>query len=139
MAKRTVYEGGIAVAGSDYTHPAENGNDEQDEYVEVPIEGLDEPVTGKTRLAFTLDYPFDQPFEGAVHGEGGVTLRQIIDAIRGGYRKMYEGARHQPIPNLANQLVDGDYGRAYHAIGDLVIEAIELDEGEGTLDVFVGS
>ena len=134
---QTIYEGSVSVAESAYTHPV--FNEETDDYVEVPIEGLDERVSTLSRLAFTLDYPFDKPYHGEIVSDAGPTLRQIIDGIRKGFRTMYRGATAQDIPNLANKLVDGDYGRAYHAIEDLVIEAIDLDEETASLDIGIGS
>jgi hypothetical protein len=136
MSSRTVYEGSISVSDEGYAH-----FDPEDDHPEgeVEIEGLDEKVTRLTSLTFVLDYPFERPYHGTVGGEGGVTLRQIIDAIRVGCRVMYRDTKQQPIPTLDNKLVDGPYGRAYHDIGDLVIESIELDETSGALDIFIGS
>src|SRR6266568_6923958 len=116
MHPRLIYEGSIKVDDLDYAHYVERDGD----YVRVEIDGLDDIVTRAPRLRFTLDYPFEKPCEGTVVGDAGVTLRQIIAAIRTCFRAMYRGAVHEPIPNLHNQRVDGDYGRAFHAIGDLV-------------------
>jgi hypothetical protein len=132
---RLLYEGSLQIADADYTHPVEK----DDDYVDVEIEGLDERVTRLTELRFTLDYPFDRPYEGMVITDAGASLRQIFDAIRGGFRVMYRGASHEEIPNLVNQRVEGDYGRAFHAIGDLVVERIELDEETGVLEIGIGS
>jgi hypothetical protein len=96
---RTVYEGSISVEASDYTHPVE----QDDDFVEVEIADLDVLVTRKTHLRLTLDYPFERPYEGIIIGDGGVTLRQIIDGIRRGFRVMYRGSSEEDIPNLANQ------------------------------------
>lgn len=134
---RTIYEGSVSVADSAYTHTV--FDERTDDYVEAPIEGLDERVSTLSRIAFTLDYPFDKPYHGEIISDAGPTLRQIIDGIRKGFRAMYRGASEQDIPNLVNKLVDGDYGRACHVIEDLVIEAIELDEAAASLDIGIGS
>src|SRR5262249_42714317 len=110
LIMRVVYEGSVAVNASDYTHPVARGDD----YVDVEIEGLDDLVTRVSCLRFTLDYPFDKPYAGTVIGDAGVSLRQIIDAIRTGFRVIYRGAAHTEVPRLLNQIVDGDYGRAFH-------------------------
>ncbi len=88
VSARTIYVGGIAVAGGDYTNSpgTDPGGDA------VPIDGLDALVTRRHRLDFVLDYPFERPYEGHVIGDAGITLRQIIDAVRAGYRTMYRGA-----------------------------------------------
>lgn len=133
MADRTIYEGGIQVSGDDYTHYVPDADDERE------IEGLDEIVSRRPIVGFTLDYPFDRPYDGRVVGDAGITLRQIIDAIRGGFRVMYRGATEEEIPNLDNKHVTGDYGEAFHEIGDLAIERIDLVEDGARLDVFIGS
>ena len=133
MARRTVYEGSIAVAAADYVHPSDDGDDD------VAIDGLDELVTRAPVLRFTLDYPFEQPYEGTVVGDAGVTLREIIDAVRAGFRRMYRGAVEEDIPDLDNKHVVGDYGQAYHVIDDLVIEQIDLDEDDARLEIAIGS
>jgi hypothetical protein len=130
---RTVFEGAIQVAASDYTQLSEDGASD------VEIGGLDDRLTHLTRLHFTLDYPFDGVYEGTVSGPRGVTLRQIIDAVRAGYRTMYEGTTQQDIPDLQNKLVLGTYGEAVHVIDDLVIESIELDEDAATVEIGIGS
>ena len=130
---RTVFEGSIPVNASDYTQPGEEDGDE------VEIHGLDDLVTHGVRLTFTLDYPFEKPYEGSIEGEGGITLRATIDAIRDAFRLLYRGAHHEALPSLHNELVEGSHGRAYHAIDDLVIELIELDDDSSALQVFIGS
>jgi len=40
---------------------------------------------------------------------------------------------------MYNKDVSGPYGRAFHAIGDLVIEGIDLCEADGALDIAIGS
>ncbi len=133
--RTVVYEGSIQVDARDYTHFVPRGDDQAEE----PIAGLDRIVTPRKRLTFTLDYPFEKPFGGSVAGESGVTLRQIIDAIRAGFRKMYEGTSQRDIPGLVNKDVRGPYGKAFHVIGDLVIEGIRLCEADGTLEIDIGS
>jgi hypothetical protein len=137
MSKRTVfYEGEIPVAGTSYAQSIVNSAGDLED---VPIDGLDTPVTRKHRLDFTLDYPFDRPYEGHVIGDAGVTLRQVIDAIREGYRVMYRGAAVSDLANLHNKLVQGEYGQAVHVIGDLVIERIVVDEESGRIEIGIGS
>lgn len=135
MAMRTLYDGQIAVSRTDYAHETE----EDGEDVELEIPGLDERVTSLAVLHFTLDYPFKRPYQGQVRTDGGASLRQIIDGIRDAYRRMYRDAVIEPIANLDNKRVTGDYGEANHVIEDLVIESIELDEQTGQLEVFIGS
>lgn len=130
-----VYEGSIPVAGNAYQHAALVGDD----YAETDIPGLDIVVSRAPSLTFTLDYPFDEPFEGRVVGVEGITLRHVIDAIRDGYRQMYEAASTEDIPNLANKRVTGTHGTAVHVIDDLVIERIELDGRNNTLTIDIGS
>lgn len=136
MAKQTIFDTQISVADTDYTHPTE---DDEGQLVEAELENLDVPVTSRSSLSFQLGYPFEKPYDGEVRGDGGVTLRQIIDAIRAGYRRMYEGTTAKPMDKLQNVDVNGPYGRAYHAIEDLVIETIELDDETGELDIAIGS
>ncbi len=130
-----IYEGEIAISGTDYTNPIKRGKN----FVDVEIKGLDERVTSRRMLRFTLDYPFERPYEGEVVVDGGASLRQIIDAIRAAYRHIYTGVTIEPIPNFDNMRVRGAYGEAVHVIGDLVIESIELDDETGQLDIFIGS
>lgn len=127
-----VYEGSIAVNASDYVHPVERGDDLVDE----PIEGLDRIVSRSTRIDFVLDYPFEKPFRGVVTGE--ITLRRTIDAIRAGFRTMYEGTTQRDIPGMLNKDVTGPYGRAFHGIDDLVIEKVDLC-GDGVFSIAIGS
>lgn len=128
----TLYEGSISVDASDYLHPVPRG----DEYVDVTIEGLDRAISAATRVSFTLDYPFEKPFGGVVTGK--LTLRRVIDAIRAGFRKMYEGAAVRDIPGMMNKDVTGPYGNAFHVISDLVVERIELCDGD-RLEISIGS
>lgn len=128
---REIYDGSLEVGGSDYTHYVDE--------TEVEIEGLDERVTSRPILHYTLDYPFETPYEGTIITDGGASLRQIIDAIRAAYRIMYRGTTTEDIPNLDNKRVRGDYGEALHVIEDLVIEYIHLDDETGRLDIVIGS
>lgn len=124
------------MGASDYRHLVRRG----EAFLEVDVSDLDVVVTGLAQLRFTLDYPFDGPYEGVVIDEGGgITLRRIIDAIRGGFRVMYEGASYEELPNLANQQVDGTYGRAYHVLDDVFLERVTLDETAGVLHLGFGS
>ena len=115
MAKRTIYDGQIAVADADYIHPTE---DDEGQLVEAEVEGLDAPVTPRAVLRFRVDHPFAQELGGEARGDGGaggVNLRHVIDAVRAAYRGM-----------------DRD------AVAGLAIETIELDEEAGTFEVVVG-
>lgn len=127
-----VYEGSIAVNASDYIHPVERGDD----LVDRPIEGLDRIVSKAPRVEFVLDYPFEKPFRGVVTGE--ITLRRTIDAVRAGFRTMYEGTTQRDIPGMYNKDVTGPYGRAFHVIDDLVIEGIDLC-GDDVFAISIGS
>jgi hypothetical protein len=127
-----VYDGSIPVAASGYLHSVERGDD----FVDEPIGGLDRLLSKSTRVRFTLDYPFEKPFAGAVTGE--ITLRRTIDAVRAGFRKMYERTIERDIPGMDNKDVTGPYGRAFHAIDDLVIERIDLCGDESFL-ITIGS
>lgn len=128
----SIYEGSIEVDSSKYLHPVAHGDAEVDE----AIPDLDRVISTAPRIDFTLDYPFEKPFVSSV--TGSITLRRIIDAVRAGFRHMYEGAVVRDIPKLYNKDVTGPYGRAFHAIGDLVIERIDLCDGRW-LDISIGS
>ncbi len=128
----TLYTGSIEVDSTEHQHTVERGGDS----VAAPIDGLDTVVSTAPELRFTLDYPFERPFAGTV--KGPLTLRRIIDAVRAGFRKMYEGAAQRDIPGMYNKDVRGRYGRAFHVISDLVIESIELC-GDGSLEIGIGS
>jgi hypothetical protein len=138
MATRTIYDGQLAVADADYIH---SSVDDEGEEVEAEIEELDATVTSREALRFQLDYPFTKPFDGEVRGGGGggITLRNIIDAVRAAYREIYRDTTAEPMEKLDNMHVRGPYGEAHHVIEDLVIESIELDEENGTLEIFIGS
>jgi hypothetical protein len=127
-----VYDGSIEVNSSDYLHSVARG----EEFVDEPIDGLDRVISKSTRVRFTLDYPFETPFAGVVAGE--ITLRRTIDAIRAGFRKMYEGSEQRDIAGMHNKDVTGPYGRAFHVIDDLVIERIDLC-ADDSLAIFIGS
>jgi hypothetical protein len=127
-----VYEGSIVVNGIDHVHSVARGDD----FVDVPIDGLDRILTKSTRVEFTLDYPFERPFAGVVTGE--ITLRRTIDAVRAGFRNMYEGTTQRDIPGMHNKDVTGPYGRAFHVVDDLVIEGIYLC-GDDSFSIIIGS
>jgi hypothetical protein len=127
-----LYDGSINVDASDYVQPVEHG----DAWVDEAIPDLDRVVSTAPRIDFTLDYPFEKPLTGSI--TGNITLRRIIDAVRSGFRHMYEGTTEREIPKMYNKDVTGPYGRAFHAIGDLVIERIDLCDG-GRLDISIGS
>jgi hypothetical protein len=128
----TIYEGSIEVDASKYVHPVAHGDAEVDE----AIPDLDRVVSSAPRIDFTLDYPFEKPFSSSI--TGAITLRRIIDSVRSGFRHMYEGTTVRDIPKLENKDVRGPYGQAFHVIGDLVIERIDLCDGRW-LDVSIGS
>jgi hypothetical protein len=136
---RTLYDAGeIEVASSDYVHSV--AVDDGDDFEDEAIPGLDDIATRTKRLRFTLDYPFERGRECEVASPTGITLRQIIDAVRSSFREMYTGTRSEPIPGLPGNLrVEGPYGTALHGIDDLVIEVIDLDEDRGLLDISIGS
>lgn len=127
-----VYTGAISVSSNTYVHSVERGSD----FIDEPIDGLDRVLTKSTRVQFTLDYPFERPFRGSVTGD--ITLRRTIDAIRAGFRRMYDGSAQRDIPKLHNKEVTGPYGRAFHVIDDLFIERIELC-ADDTLSISIGS
>ena len=128
----SVYRGAIDIDATSYQHLVPQGDDS----VEAPIKGLDRPVSKATKVRFTLDYPFEKTFRGEVTGK--VTLRRVIDGIRAGFRTMYEGAAVKDIPGMMNKDVKGAYGSSFHGIGDLVIERIELCDGD-RLEISIGS
>src|SRR5262245_16805930 len=98
MNRTTIYLGGVAVDANDYTHLTERNGD----YVSEQVPGLDARVSRRPILTFTLDYPFDGTYRGQIITDAGPTLREVIDAIRAGFREMYRAASHEPIPNLMN-------------------------------------
>ena len=128
----SIYEGSIEVDARSYMQTVAVGSNVEDE----AIPGLDIVLAKDRRIDFTLDYPFEKPFAGSVTGE--ITLRRIIDAVRAGFRHMYEGTSQRAIPHMANKDVTGSYGRSFHVIGDLVIESIDLCDGV-RLDISIGS
>ncbi|GAC1341980.1 MAG: hypothetical protein NVSMB23_14210 [Myxococcales bacterium] len=128
----SIYRGVINIDATDYLHTVKKGGD----YVKAPIDGLDRMVSSAPRGRFWLDYPFEKPFAGVV--EGKVTLRAVIDAIRAGFRKMYEGVVIRDIPGMGNKNVTGPYGKSFHVISDLVIESIDLCDGD-ILAIYIGS
>jgi hypothetical protein len=127
-----LYDASLDVDARDYVQPVEHG----DAWVDEVIPDLDRVVASAPRIDFTLDYPFEKPFSTSI--TGNITLRRIIDAVRSGFRHMYEGTTQRDIPKMYNKDVTGPYGRAVHAIGDLVIERIDLCDG-GRLDISIGS
>jgi hypothetical protein len=128
----SIYKGSIDVDTPDYVQHVMRGDD----VVEEVIAGLDHVVSKAPRIDFTLDYPFEKPFTGSVTGE--ITLRGVIDAVRSGFRHMYGGTTQRDIPNMENKSVTGPYGSAFHVIGDLVIERIDLCDGRW-LELAIGS
>ena len=132
-----LYEGSIAVASGDYVHIVYD--EAADSYTQCSIENLDVQVSSLPQIAFKLDYPFEKEFEGKLVTAAGPTLRQVIDAIRGGFATRYEGTSQEEHAYLSNKLVTGPYGRAFHAIEDLVIESITLDTDTGQLEIGIGS
>jgi len=128
----SIFDGDIAVDSHDYVQTVARGSDA----VEEPIPRLDDVVSKAPRIEFTLNYPFEKPYAGSVSGE--ITRRRIIDEVRAGFRHMYEGTTQRDIPKLYNKDVTGPYGRAFHVIGDLAIESIDLCD-DRRLDISIGS
>ena len=95
-------------------------------------------VTKRKELSFQLDYPFQKPLKmKVIKGVKGITMHQIVRAVRRGFRTMYKGSKSKKIGGLLNRHVEGKYGHAFHVIGDLVIERIVLKGGR--LELFIGS
>ena len=128
----SLYEGSIPVVGTDYIHQISRGGD----VVEETIDGLDRVVSKAETVRFTLDYPFEKPLAGTVTGK--ISVRRIIDAIRAGFRTMFEGTTQKDIPGMMNKEVRGPYGKSFHVIGDLVIESIHLCNDD-SLEIGIGS
>ncbi len=115
-----IFEGSITVHPRDYQHSVARGED----FIDEPIDGLDKVLSKSAQVRFTLDYPFERPFAGVVTGD--ITLRRTVDAIRAGFRQMYQGTTQRDLPGTYNKEVTGPYGRAFHVIDDLVIARIDL-------------
>jgi hypothetical protein len=130
-------DGWIEVDSDEYV--AQVHDEDADDTVPTPIEGLDDPLVERDAVELVLDYPFEHPYRARLTSDNGITLRQIIDAVRSGFREMYRGATHTPIEGLLNEHVAGSYGQAFHGIHDLVIEGILLHEEEGRLEILIGS
>jgi hypothetical protein len=109
MKRNVILEHPLRVDTTDYMH------------LDAPIADLDEIVTDKTELQFTLLYPFEKPFTGTIKTVAGPTRRQVIDALRTGFRTMYAAG--------------GAYGRAHQELNHLFIDRIELDGDELAIDV----
>ena len=117
-----LYSGSIGVADDDYMELAsEDGGPPE----EVPIEGLDDVLTELTQVELILDHPFEHPHSARLSGDDGITLRQVIDAVRQGFRTMYQSR--------------GAYGEVFHPITDVVIETIILDDEKKTITLEVGT
>ncbi len=128
-------DGWIAVDSDEYV--AQEYDEDADDTVSTPIEGLDDVLLESGGVELVLDYPFELPYRAELAGD--ITLRRIIDAVRSGFREMYRGATHAPIEGLLNEHVAGTYGQAFHGIHDLVIEGILFHEEEGRLEILIGS
>ncbi|MFO0555123.1 MAG: hypothetical protein U0271_42490 [Polyangiaceae bacterium] len=124
---RSVFDGCIEIATGELMD-----DDEQ-------TASIDEPFTKLTELRFTLDYPFESPLACEVRNPKGISVRDVVAAVQVGFRRMYAGATEEPISGLVNVRVNGDFGEALHAITDLVIEGISVDEDEATLTIDIGS
>ncbi len=108
MKSKVILEVPLRVDSADFVH------------LDVPLTELDEVITDEPELKFTLLYPFDKPYAGTIQTGGGATRRQILDAIRAGFRTMYEG---------------GAYGRAHQEIDHMFIDRVELTDGVLAIDV----
>jgi hypothetical protein len=129
---KVLLEGFVQVNADTFITGVERNGD----FVDEPIQGLDVVVERARVFRFTLDYPFEKPFEGTIQGD--LTLRKAISAIRAGFRAMYGASTVTPIPGMLNKQATGAYGEAFHDIDDLVIEGLELCD-DHTLRVSIGS
>jgi hypothetical protein len=106
MKSNVILEVPLRVDSSDFLH------------LDVPIADLDEVVTSERELRFTLDYPFEKPYAGTIKTASGATRRQVIEAIRAGFRTMY----------AATTAAGGPYGRAHQQLDHLFVDRIALDD-----------
>ncbi len=104
MKPRVIFETPWRVDSVDFLH------------LGAPLANIDEIVATEPALRFTLDYPFEKPYAGVISTAAGASLRQILDAIRAGFRAMY----------AATSPEGGPYGRAHQAFDHLFIDRIEL-------------
>jgi hypothetical protein len=111
MKSKVILDVPLRVDSADFVH------------LDAPLTGLDEVVTDETELTFTLLYPFEKPYAGTIHT--GATRRQILDAIRTGFRTMYAGTTAD----------GGAYGRAHQELDHLFIDRVVLADGELAIDV----
>lgn len=100
---------------------------------ELPVE-----LQGKENKAVcTIDYPFHK---GKTIEFSFTSITDIVKAVRDGLTEMYKYSHQQKqSPMLINNTFNGEYGSAYHSIGDLFIEAIYYDTDSCRLDVAIGS
>lgn len=95
-------------------------------------------LQGKENKAVcTIDYPFPK---GKTIEFTFRTIGDIVRAVRNCLTEMYNYSEQQEqSPMLINQVFEGDYGSAYHSIGDLFIDDIEYDTKTYELNVSIVS
>ena len=100
---------------------------------ELPVE-----LQGKENKAVcTIDYPFHK---GKTIEFTFTSINDIVKAVRNGLMEMYNCSEQQEQPPmLINHIFNGEYGEAYHSIGDLFIESIYYNVDTCKLDVAIGS
>jgi hypothetical protein len=113
MKSKVILEVPLRVDTADFVH------------LDAPLTGLDEVVTDEAELKFTLLYPFEKPYAGTIQTGGGASRRQILEAIRAGFRTMYAGTTNE----------GGAYGRAHQELDHLFIDRVELDDGVLAIEV----
>ena len=105
MKSKVILEVPLRVDSADFLH------------LDVPLTDLDEVISDEAELKFTLLYPFEKPYTGTIQSGGGATRRQILEAIRAGFRTMYAGTTAE----------GGTYGRAHQQLDRLFIDRIALE------------
>ncbi|MEP6861941.1 MAG: nuclear transport factor 2 family protein [Deltaproteobacteria bacterium] len=98
-----------------------------------PRRGLAQLVAGeKAMFASVASVVTHPPDFVAVEGDR-VAIHWVFDFVN-----MYEVTTQRDIQHLENKDVTGRYGQAFHVIGDLVIESIDLCD-DRSLDISIGS
>lgn len=108
MSRKVLLDKPLRVDSADFLH------------LGVAIEALDEVISSEPELQFSLEYPFEKPYAGTVRAPSGATRRQVIEAIRDGFRTMY----------AATTAKGGPYGRAHQQLDHLFVDRIELSGTE---------
>ena len=97
-------------------------------------EGIKDPSARFTELkavTIVFKYPLAREARIGFKSETGFTRAEIIECIRGGYRKIYAEER-ESAPN-------SKWGIWGHDIGDLMIEGVDVDADTGIVHVCIGS